>query len=777
MRSHRFFPFLFALVFLGFPARLTGAQSIEELLGSAHKQRTTGDFDGAIRLYQMVLEQDASSGVAQAGVIFSLLKKDDVSAADAASRVALSAAPDSAEVRAAAGDVLFRMGRIPEAEQEYLRAMRLDGKLARGWWGVGRVAWATSNRKRAKQWLETAHRLDPTDPDIILSWAGTLETAAEKTQALETFLELAPYEDSEFLDSIRSRINLLRQLGDRKTYVLASPYQKTELPLKLLPRERLRAPRWGVEVRVNGSKPLTLLLDSGGPGILLNRKVAEKAGAKRLADKKIHGIGDQGPVSGYWALVERVQIGSVELHDCVVEASNREVSPGEDGVLGTDVFSKFLVSIDFPARALRLDPWSADGAPPDENQLHDRVLTPERSSFTPVYRFGHSLVIEGIVNEQDRALFLIDTGASINSITARLAKQVADVERDRLAHVRGVSGRVKEVFKAEEVAVRFARFRQQNIDMFSFDTKKINRSMGTEISGILGMPMLIPMTLVIDYPNGLVDFHYQLQGTGAPAQIYAGTTDPRRAIKEADKLIRAAEDDRARARAHEAKGDALLVLAARKPKKLKDAEAELRAALKLQPDNPGCHLKLAIALLKQSRDREGQEELEDCLQLAPVGPHVELARKLLANPRRARENYAPQFRVTTLQGETLSLASLSGKVVVLDFWGTWCPPCVRAVRTLKKLLEKYASEQVVFVSISSDRDEKKWRDFIAKHQMDWPQYWDATHRLCDMFRVQVFPTYLVIDGEGIIRKRFNATHRLKSAIEPLLGAKVELSRR
>jgi len=73
--------------------------------------------------------------------------------------------------------------------------------------------------------------------------------------------------------------------------------------------------------------------------------------------------------------------------------------------------------------------------------------------------------------------------------------------------------------------------------------------------------------------------------------------------------------------------------------------------------------------------------------------------------------------------------------------------------------------------VSADKDEKAWRDFIAKKNMDWPQFLDLDHQIMDSFSVRAFPTYLLIDGEGILRQRFtgrnpqeSVVHRVKSAL-------------
>ncbi len=136
----------------------------------------------------------------------------------------------------------------------------------------------------------------------------------------------------------------------------------------------------------------------------------------------------------------------------------------------------------------------------------------------------------------------------------------------------------------------------------------------------------------------------------------------------------------------------------------------------------------------------------------------------------------------TLQGKEISLATLRGRTVVLDFWGTWCPPCVASLPELKDVLRKYDTERLVLLSVSVGDEEGPWRAFVAKHGMTWPQYRDADHGLADAFGIHAFPTYVVIDGEGAIldqiqglNDRQSLGYRLRARLEPLLEGKRQSS--
>jgi thiol-disulfide isomerase/thioredoxin len=200
----------------------------------------------------------------------------------------------------------------------------------------------------------------------------------------------------------------------------------------------------------------------------------------------------------------------------------------------------------------------------------------------------------------------------------------------------------------------------------------------------------------------------------------------------------------------------LLTQMAGKPtdKKLKEAEDELRQALALDSANALARYDLGFVLLKQERDPEGIAELNAFASLAGADAEtVAEARKMIVNPLRARAPFAPDFSFTTSQNLPVSNASLRGRVVLVDFWGTWCPPCRESVPILRNLNKKYAGKPFQLVSVSSDDDEDVWKTFIKAEHMDWPQYIDLPGDVLQAFKVESFPTFVVLDKDGVIRFR------------------------
>jgi thiol-disulfide isomerase/thioredoxin len=172
------------------------------------------------------------------------------------------------------------------------------------------------------------------------------------------------------------------------------------------------------------------------------------------------------------------------------------------------------------------------------------------------------------------------------------------------------------------------------------------------------------------------------------------------------------------------------------------------ASLPAQHASPQARQEIANAQALMGRGQY-REALQDPV---PPGDLAE-ARRMVADPRRALETIAPDFSFTTLGGARISSGALRGKVVLLDFWGTWCEACVSAEPAIASLYQKFSREPFELIAISSDSDDAAWRSFIAKNKMVWPEYRDASEQIIHAFSVYYFPTYIVIDPDGIVRYR------------------------
>ena len=434
------------------------------------------------------------------------LQNEGIATAWKLSQKALAEAPESPVAHEFAGEVLFRRGDFIEAEAEFTRATKLDDKSALGWWGLARIAECTSMHKTADQYLRRAHELDPRDPRIFGDWAVHLR-GRQHIEALEQYASMAdPNRDEDEREALRQHIQLDRALDGRKLMVLGSAYEKTELPLLKLTNDDTHMRSYGLEVSVNGNK-LRLLLDTGASGILIRRAAAERAAVARLSDASFSGFGNATKLpAGYHGLAERVRIGDVEIHDALVNVTNQDIVTNEDGLIGTDVFSQFLVTVDYAAQKLRLDPLP--DYHPGDDEPRDRTIPFQMRNAVRVFRFGHILLIPTRVSESREVLFVIDSGAARTLISYDMAAEVSKIKRDDRMQIKGISGQVADVYQTGDLYLQFAGFHQKNLGMTTFDMWDQSRRLGTEVSGFLGLPILNLFTLTIDYRDGLVNFAY-----------------------------------------------------------------------------------------------------------------------------------------------------------------------------------------------------------------------------------------------------------------------------
>jgi tetratricopeptide (TPR) repeat protein len=490
-------PMLWSLLLIGVLSPMSLAQistqSDDGALANAHRLFRQADFRGAAADYRKIVEAKPS-GEAYSGLIFSLLKADDVKAADENAQKAVAALPESPLVHAARGDVYFRRGMIPQAEDEYRAALKLDNKSARAWLGQGKVEAVYVRHAKAKAAVAKAHDLDPEDSDAFYEWAIRLPYP-ENVAALERHLAEF-HNDPEDERHERDYKEFVKALAGRKVWVLARDVERTEIKMEALTVGASMVRRgYGLRVRLNDRATVTLLLDTGSSGVTITRKLAEKIGARKLSEQALEGVGKSGPSMGYKAWVDKVVIGDLEFHDCYVQATPREIAE-VDGTIGTDVFSKYLITLDLAARKLRLDPLPSRG---------DAEPFKQTEAFTQTFSFGHFLLLPTEVGKKAAGLFVIDSGANANTISPELARLIPEM-RAFNSPMSGASGVVNSAFIADDATMRFAKVSRAGERISTVDLHSVSRDLGVEISGQIGFSAMENMRVTIDYRDGLVQF-------------------------------------------------------------------------------------------------------------------------------------------------------------------------------------------------------------------------------------------------------------------------------
>jgi thiol-disulfide isomerase/thioredoxin len=156
-----------------------------------------------------------------------------------------------------------------------------------------------------------------------------------------------------------------------------------------------------------------------------------------------------------------------------------------------------------------------------------------------------------------------------------------------------------------------------------------------------------------------------------------------------------------------------------------------------------------VALLKEIKTDYPQSE---------IAKNIDKAVDAIEKQAAASNTYAvgkdfPAFSEKDLNGKPLALADFKGKVVLVDFWATWCGPCVDELPNVLAAYEKYHGKGFEIIGISLDQSRDALTAFIKERGMQWPQYFDGLgwkNKLAEQYGIQSIPATFLLDGDGKI---------------------------
>lgn len=213
---------------------------------------------------------------------------------------------------------------------------------------------------------------------------------------------------------------------------------------------------------------------------------------------------------------------------------------------------------------------------------------------------------------------------------------------------------------------------------------------------------------------------------------------------------------------------------------LTESSREFKSTLDLAPAFAAARYHWGITLANLRQDDSARAQFSAFLGQDHSNANLhERAQRLVDRVELARATMAPPFTATTLDGQNISLDSLAGKVVLIDFWATWCGPCREALPRMQAIAHKFEGQPLVLLSISLDKDDARWKSFVDKNKMTWLQVRDGglDGSVAKMFNVRAIPATFSIDADGILEDQHVGDADIEGKLRKMVGRAVEVANR
>jgi peroxiredoxin len=136
--------------------------------------------------------------------------------------------------------------------------------------------------------------------------------------------------------------------------------------------------------------------------------------------------------------------------------------------------------------------------------------------------------------------------------------------------------------------------------------------------------------------------------------------------------------------------------------------------------------------------------------LAPSTASLDAALRELDLVKPTRARVADDFALPALNSGTFNLADQRGKIVLINFWATWCPPCLEEMPAMERLWRRHKDAGFILVAVSVDADAKKVAPFVTAHQLTFPVALDPSMRVAEKYGVRALPASFIVDKAGAL---------------------------
>lgn len=450
-----------------------------------------GRFRDAIEPYEVAFEHaaDPLRGAVGQQLVKSLLRSAEFRRAHDAVLDVAALRPDDAEVKALEGDALWGIGLFDEAEAAYHAALAADADTPRARNGLARALLARGHYEEALEEAITAVRAEPNEPDWHHA-LGMIHQAQRRypdaARAFGRYLSLLPYRDTSdtalwaaqqvrFLQSFGKRTPL-RVRGDGDTQIHRVPF-------------RVENDKIIVSARVNGSRDMPFVLDTGAELTVITRPVAERANVRADVYTLTAGVGHIGVRGVQKGRIDRLQIGTLEIEQVptLIKSPPLVGMPRIEAESLNPLMLGFSLTIDYRNRVLTM-----------ARTLEEGSATAER---LPV-RLNRLALVRGVINRGSPAPFVVDTGGQVISISRSTASALQlRAPRHIPLKVYGVSGIDHDAFLMPGLELTFDRVQLKNTAVAVLNLDAPSALLGFELGGIVGHKFLSRYRVAIDLPR------------------------------------------------------------------------------------------------------------------------------------------------------------------------------------------------------------------------------------------------------------------------------------
>jgi predicted aspartyl protease len=473
----------------------------KKALQKAERMLRAGEFEAAEKSYRELLAKDPRDTAARLGLSHALLKQRKYrDAYDHAARV-VAVEPASARAHALLGSTLLGAGEFRLSIEEFRTALSFNGDEAMAVAGLALVDFYENRIQASLEGMRRAAFMDSGEPDYhfhLGQIAARFERYKEAADAYDNFLRIAPRTDADRRARIRGLIDFLRYLGNQSDIINVGGPSRVDVPFELVNNRPV------LTVRVNGSKEtLRFVLDTGAGMCVISREAAERLGIKPVARGGMaRAVGGPGRFEIVYGFLQSLQLGEarVERLPIYIREFHSRQEP-VDGYIGLSVVGKYLTTVDYGARTMRMLRSEARAGhvfanPTSVIELPIRVTS---SGF-----WSGEVKLEGVERPVN---FIVDTGATISVVSESLAAREAldRFAQNRVIQVYGAAG-ISENIRTLLLPRLFLtpKHVRRHVPAAVLDMEALNETAGFEQTGIVGGNVLRHYRVTFDFERALV---------------------------------------------------------------------------------------------------------------------------------------------------------------------------------------------------------------------------------------------------------------------------------